>query len=56
MAGYAIFDNEAVSEASKQEIIRRYYNALCNQRKGNDSEVEVHKIELLIQKLLFSVS
>ena len=54
MAGYAIFDDEAVSDASKQEIIRRYYNALCSQRKGNDSSVEVHKIELLMQKLFIS--
>ena len=51
MAGFAIYDDAAVREASLQEIIRRYYGALCNQRKGNGSEVEVHKIELLLQQL-----
>jgi len=51
MAGFCIYDNEAVSEAAKQEIIRRYYNALCEQRKGSDNEAEVQKIELLMQKL-----
>ena len=51
MAGFAIFDDDAVCEASKQEILRRYFGALCDLRKGNGSEVEVHKIELLMQQL-----
>lgn len=51
MVGFGIFDDEAVSNASKQEIIRRYYNALCNLRKGGGNEVEVHKIELLMRQL-----
>ena len=52
MAGYCIFDDEAVSSAAKQEVIRRYYNAVCNIRKGNGSEVEVEKLELLMRKLV----
>ena len=51
MAGNCIFDNDAVSDAAKQEIIRRYYTALCNVRKGSAAEVEVEKIELLMRKL-----
>ena len=51
MAGFAIYDDEAVRSAAKQEIIRRYYAALCNMRKGSGSEVEIHKIELLIRQL-----
>ena len=51
MAGFCIYDNEAVSNAAKQEIIRRYYNALCNIRKGAGSEVEAEKIGLLMRKL-----
>ena len=51
MAGFCIYDDEAVSDAAKQEIIRRYYNALCEQRKGSDNAEEVQKIELLMQKL-----
>ena len=54
MAGLCIYDDAAVCDAAKQEIIRRYYNALCNIRKGSDSEVEVSKIELLLQKLLIN--
>ncbi len=51
MVGCCIYDDEAVSAAAKQEIIRRYYNALCNQRKGSDNESEIEKIELLLRKL-----
>ena len=51
MAGFCVYDDEAVCEAAKQEIIRRYYNALCNKRKGNGNEVEIQKIELLMQKI-----
>ena len=51
MAGFCIYDDDATSAAAKGEIVRRYYNALCNRRKGNGSEVEVHKIEMLMQKL-----
>ncbi len=38
MAGNCIFDDEAVSEASRQEIVRRYYTALCAQRQGTVTE------------------
>ena len=51
MAGLCIYDNDAVCAAAKQEIIRRYYNALCNVRKGGEGEIEIAKIELLLQKL-----
>ena len=51
MAGCCIYDDEATSQAARGEIIRRYYSALCNRRKGNGNDVEVHKIELLMQKL-----
>ena len=51
MAGNCIFDNDAVSNAAKQEIIRRYYNALCRMRKDGGAETEIEKIELLMRKL-----
>ena len=51
MAGYCIYDDAAVSDAAKQEIIRRYYNALCDRRKGSSNDAEIDKIELLMQKL-----
>ena len=51
MAGFCIYDDDAVCDAAKQETIRRYYSALCDRRKGCDNEVEVQKIEMLMQKL-----
>ncbi|MEA5051726.1 MAG: DUF1846 domain-containing protein, partial [Oscillospiraceae bacterium] len=48
MAGYCITDDEAVCEASRAEIIRRYYAALCSQRKGESDGSEARKIELIM--------
>lgn len=50
MAGYAIVDNDVVCAASREEIIRRYYTALCNRRMGIDSDETVSKIELLMKQ------
>ncbi len=50
MAGYCIFDDEAVREASCQEIIRRYYAGLCDQRQGKAGDEVVRKLELLMKK------
>ena len=51
MAGFCIYDNDAVCVAARQEIIRRYYAALCNSLRGSDNDVEISKIELLLQQL-----
>ncbi len=56
MAGFCIYDDEAVCSAARREIIRRYYTALCNRRQGSDNEVEIHKIEILIQMLGINIS
>ena len=48
MAGNCICDDEACREASKQEIIRRYYTALNALVKGDTSDKEAQKIELLM--------
>lgn len=50
MAGNCIIDDEVVKEASKQEILRRYYTALCEQRKGMVGDEVVLKLELLMKK------
>ncbi len=50
MAGNCIIDDEVVSYAAKQEIIRRYYQALCDARKGSDCESIIYKLELLMKK------
>ena len=51
MAGNCIFDDEAVCEASKNEIVRRYYNALRNRKRGNSSMDEVLKLELIMKQV-----
>ena len=50
MAGNCIMDDEVCREASKQEIIRRYYQALNRLVKDQGSEEEVYKIELLMKQ------
>ena len=50
MVGNCICDDDATREASGQEIIRRYYDALCEQKKGNASDDVVLKLELLMKK------
>ena len=55
MAGNCIFDDEAVRECANNEIIRRYYNALCQQRKGNECDDEINKIKLLMNQSGISV-
>lgn len=54
MAGNCIVDNDAVCEASNQEIIRRYYAALCGRRKGVISDEEIIKLELLLKQAKIS--
>ena len=50
MAGNCIFDDEAVREAAKQEIIRRYFTAICAEAKGENKHDEVYKLELLMKQ------
>lgn len=50
MAGKCIFDDEAVSEASNMEIIRRYYKSLVQMAQGDNVENEVYKIELIMKQ------
>ena len=50
MVGNCIVDDAAVREASAQEIIRRYYVALCDQKQGKVSDEVVRKLELLMKK------
>ena len=50
MAGFCIFDDEACQEASRQEIIRRYYQSLEKLVKDEASENEAFKIELIMKQ------
>ena len=47
MVGFCISDDEAVREASKQEIIRRYFHALCRMANGACNDAEIQKLALL---------
>lgn len=49
MAGFCISDDGAVCEAAKQEIIRRYYSALCDKRAGRGGDGAIHKTEILMK-------
>ena len=50
MIGSCISDDEVCSQAALQEIIRRYYTALCHFADGKATENEVNKIALLMKK------
>ncbi len=50
MAGNCIVDDDIVSEASRMEIIRRYYKALKAMAEGDDVSNEIYKIELLMKQ------
>ncbi|MEW4412914.1 DUF1846 domain-containing protein [Clostridium sp. AN503] len=50
MAGNCIIDDEACKEASRQEIIRRYYQALNRLAMDEGNSDEVYKIELLMKQ------
>ena len=55
MAGYCITDDEVCCEASKQEIIRRYYAAACAVRQGLSDPAELRKIELIMNSAGISI-
>ena len=50
MVGNCIIDDDVVKKAANQEIIRRYYTALCQQRQGNIGEEQAIKIKLLMKQ------
>ena len=54
MIGYCISDDSVCCEAARQEVIRRYYAALCNLADGTGTDSEVNKIALLMQQARIS--
>ncbi|MDD6157631.1 MAG: DUF1846 domain-containing protein [Lachnospiraceae bacterium] len=50
MAGNCIIDDEVCQEASKQEIIRRYFQSLNRLSMDEATKEEVYKQELLLQQ------
>ncbi len=51
MAGFCISDDAACREASRQEIIRRWFVTSCERRKGMAEQSTVYKLELLMNQL-----
>ena len=55
MVGNCIVDDEACREASNQEIIRRYYQGLCDCKRGIGSKETLNKLELIMRQAGLSV-
>ena len=56
MAGNCIVDTEVVEKASRQEILRRYYAALLDCRKGVIGKDVISKLEILMQRMHIAIS
>ena len=55
MIKQCIIDDDVVSRAAKDEIIRRYYNSLCDYKKGLCPRESAERIEIMMNKLGISV-
>ncbi len=51
MAGSCITDDPLVQQCARQEVIRRLYAALCEQRRGHAGEDEVARLRMLMHQL-----
>ena len=51
MAGYCITDDEAVREAAKQEIVRRYFRTWCSYKEGRLGIGAVEKLDIIMKQL-----
>ena len=56
MVGFCISDDTVCCDASKDEIIRRYYDATNKFADGADNESEVQKIQLLFNQAKISTA
>lgn len=56
MAGNCIIDDDICCEASKQEIIRRYYQELCNLKRGTGCKNALYKLELILKQADITVN
>ena len=50
MAGFCIYDNEAVCRAAKTEILRRYYKAAAEYKRRASNANEVERLKILINQ------
>lgn len=54
MVGFCIVDENVATEASKSEIIRRYYNTLVDLRMAKQNQHTLDKIQMLMSQLEIS--
>ena len=50
MAGFAIVDDAACREASRMEILRRYYAGMVDRVRGKADDSVVRKLEIVMQQ------
>ncbi len=50
-AGFGITDDVIVSEASRQEIIRRYFNTVCDYKKGLLDEESLNRMKVIMEEV-----
>ena len=51
MAGFCITDEDAVKEAAKQEVVRRYFKTWCAYREGRTGISACEKLEIIMKQL-----
>ena len=56
MIGFCFSDEEVCCKAAKDEVIRRYYYALCNLAQKGDNENEVNKLSLIMKQAKLSTA
>lgn len=56
MAGFCISDDTVCCEASRQEIIRRYFTAINTLAEGKNNEDEVNKLKLLMRQMKLTMN
>lgn len=56
MAGNCIIDDQICQEASRQEIIRRYFSTLIDIKKGRAEKEVISKIEILMRKMHIDIN
>lgn len=49
--GNGIIDDEVVKEASRQEVIRRYFNTACEYKKGQSDQETLQRVKLIMEDL-----
>ena len=50
MAGFCIVDDAVCQEASRMEILRRYYNTMVSRVRGEADDEQIRKLELVMKK------